>query len=95
MKNSLFFIVLGIVALVSSGCKSEFEKLRATGDSATLQTKAFEYYEKGDYVKSQMLFELIINNLRGKVQAEKVYFYYANTHYYLEKYICEEHGRER
>ena len=87
MKNSLFFIVLGIVALVSSGCKSEFEKLRATGDSATLQTKAFEYYEKGDYVKSQMLFELIINNLRGKVQAEKVYFYYANTHYYLEKYI--------
>ncbi len=88
MKNRLFLIgILVFVIFFGSGCKSEFEKLRATGDSETLHTKAFEYYEKGDYVKAQMLFELIINNLRGKVQAEKVYFYYANTHYYLQKYI--------
>ncbi len=88
MKNRQFlFVLLGFVFFSFYSCKSEFEKLRATADSETLHTKAFEYYEKGDYVKAQMLFELIINNLRGKVQAEKVYFYYANTHYYLEKYI--------
>ena len=88
MKNRIFSIlVLGLVILFGSGCKSEFEKLRATGDAETLRTKAFEYYEKKDYVKAQMLFELIINNLRGKVQAEKVYFYYANTHYFQKKYI--------
>lgn len=88
MKNKLLLIAvlgLGVISLFS--CKSEFEKLRATGDAETLLTNAFEYYEKGDYVKSQMLFELIINNLRGKTQAEKVYFYYANTHYYLKKYL--------
>ncbi len=88
MKNRLFRIaVLGLVFFFFIGCKSEFEKLRATGDAETLHTRAFEYYEKGDYEKAQMLFELIINNLRGKVQAEKVYFYYANTHYYLQKYL--------
>jgi outer membrane protein assembly factor BamD len=88
MKNRLYLIsVLGLILISNIGCKSEFEKLRATGDAETLHTKAFYYYENGDYVKAQMLFELIINNLRGKVQAEKVYFYYANTHYYLQKYI--------
>ncbi len=88
MKNRLFLIViLGLVIFFGSSCKSEFEKLRATGDAQTLHTKAFEYYDKGDYVKAQLLFELIINNLRGKTQAEKVYFYYANTHYHLKKYI--------
>jgi outer membrane protein assembly factor BamD len=88
MKNRLFLIgVLGFVLLFGSSCKSEFEKLRATADAETLHTRAFDYYEKGDYVKAQMLFELIINNLRGKVQAEKVYFYYANSHYYQKKYI--------
>ena len=88
MKNRFLLIgVLGFVMLSLFSCKSDFEKLRATADSETLHTKAFEYYEKGDYVKAQMLFELIINNLRGKVQAEKVYFYYANCHYYQKKYI--------
>ena len=88
MKNRFLLIgILGFVFFSFYSCKSDFEKLRATADAETLHTKAFEYYEKGDYVKAQMLFELIINNLRGKVQAEKVYFYYANTHYYQEKYI--------
>lgn len=88
MKNRLLYIfVLCCVFLFHSSCKSEFEKLRATGDSETLYERAFKYYEEGDYLKAQMLFELIISSLRGKVQAEKVYFYYANTHYHLKKYI--------
>jgi len=88
MKNRFLLIgILSFVFFTFYSCKSDFEKLRATANAETLHTKAFEYYEKGDYVKAQMLFELIINNLRGKVQAEKVYFYYANTHYYQEKFI--------
>ena len=75
-------LLFGLVA-----CKSEFEKVRAGGDPTTIYNKAFEYYEKEDYLKAQTLFELIIGGLRGKVEAEKVYFYYAYTHYYLKKYI--------
>ena len=91
MKNRLFFIGILGFGLFFSSCKSEFEKLRATADADTLHAKAFEYYEKKDYVKAQMLFELIINNLRGKIQAEKVYFYYANCHYFQKKYILSSY----
>ncbi len=88
MKNRfILFSVLVLSILFASSCKSEFEKLRATADPDTLYKSAFEYYEKEEYLKAQTLFELIINNLRGKVEAEKVYFYYANTHYKLRKYI--------
>jgi len=84
-KHTLIFL-LGILFFLSS-CKSEFEKIRTNPDPAFLQEKAFEYYEAGDFQKAQTLFELIINGLRGKVEAEKVYFNYAYSHYYLEKYV--------
>ncbi len=87
MKSRFFlFLLLGSIAVLNS-CKNEFERLRATGDEETLYQKAFEYYEEEEYLKAQTLFELIINNLRGKVEAEKVYFYYAYTHYHLNRFI--------
>ena len=88
MKNRgilLTFLAVGFLFLVS--CKSEFEKIRTTGDVDTIYKKSFEYYESEDYLKAQALFELIINNLRGKVEAEKVYFYYAYTHYHLRRFV--------
>ncbi len=75
----------GLVLFAS--CRSEFEKIRTNTDPEFLYKKAFEYYEKEEYQKAQTLFELIINGLRGKVEAEKVYFYYAYSHYYQKKYI--------
>ena len=79
------FVAVGFLFL--SSCKSDFEKLRATGDVDEIYKKGFEYYEDQEYLKAQNLFELIINNLRGKVEAEKVYFYYAYTHYHLRRYV--------
>lgn len=78
--------LFGLLFLFGS-CRSEFEKIRTNPDPTFLQKKAFEYYDAGDYQKAQTLFELIINGLRGKADAEKVYFAYAYTHYYQEKYI--------
>ena len=88
MKNRwLPFILFAIVLVVLPSCKNEFEKIRASGDQEAIYEKAFEYYEKEDWVKAQSLFELIISTLRGKTQAEKVYFHYAYTHFHLRKYI--------
>ncbi len=87
MKNSLFSIFLVGACLLLGACKSEFERIRASADPDLLYKKAFEYYEKGEYLKAQTLFELVINGLRGKVEAEKVYFQYAYTHYHLSKFI--------
>ena len=88
MKNSLIpSFILGAFLLLTFSCKSEFEKLRASADADLLYKKAFEYYEAEDYAKAQTLFELVINGLRGKTEAEKVYFYYAYTHFHLQKYL--------
>lgn len=86
-KTSIFSILLACGFLFMTSCKSDFEKIRATGDVDQIYKKAFEYYEEEEYSKAQSLFELIINNLRGKVEAEKVYFYYSYTHYHLRRYI--------
>ncbi len=86
-KNLIFSLFIGIGVLMMSSCKTEFERIRATGDFDTRYKKAFEYYEGEEYLKAQTLFELIISELRGKVEAEKVYFYYAYTHYHLGQYI--------
>lgn len=87
MKSKLLSYLIFGSLLMTMACKSEFEKLRATGDPETLYEKAFEFYEAEDYLKSQTLFELVISNLRGKVEAEKVYYYYAYTHYKLNKFV--------
>ncbi len=89
MKSRIFQTLFGALLLIalSTSCKSEFEKIRASGDVQLLYEKAISFYEDGQYQKAQTLFELIINNLRGKVEAEKIYFYYAYTHYHLQKYV--------
>ena len=86
IKRTIFSVILGSIILLSA-CKSNFEKVRTNPDPDFLIQKAFEYYEAGEYNKAQTLFELVINGLRGKTEAEKVYFSYAYTHFYQEKYI--------
>lgn len=86
IKRYIFSILLGAIVLFSA-CKSEFEKIRTNPDPEFLYKKAAEYYEQEEYNKAQTLFELIINGLRGKAEAEKVYFQYAYTHFHQEKYV--------
>jgi len=83
----IFIIFIGFIGLLFTSCKSDFEKIRTSGDVDTIYKKAFEFYEQEEYQKAQSLFELVINNLRGKVEAEKVYYYYAYTHYKLRRYV--------
>ena len=80
--SAFFTLLIGIF-----GCKSAFETIRSSGDTALIQKKAFEYFEKEDYLKAQMLFELILNSVKGKTDSEKIYFYYAQTHFHLNNYI--------
>lgn len=70
-----------------AGCKSEFEKVRISGNTDMIYKKAFEYFEEGDYLKSQALLELLIPAYRGKKELEQIYFTYAYTYYHDKKYL--------
>ncbi len=79
-------LVFGLILLTTS-CKSSYEKLRTSGDADLLLKTAFDYYEKEQYARAQTLFELVLTNIRGKTEAEKANFQYAYTHYYLKQYV--------
>ena len=86
MKKTLILAFVGM-SLLMSACKSEFEKIRSSGDVDRIYTKSMEYYEQEEYQKAQSLFELIISSYRGKKEAEQIYFKYAYTYYHLEQFI--------
>lgn len=85
MKIRLLLIAL--VGLSVLSCRSEFEKVRLSGDVDRIYKKAIDYYGEEEYQKAQTLFELIISSYRGRKEAEDIYFKYAYTYYHLERYI--------
>ena len=86
-KRCFFLLIIAVLGLSSTGCKSEFEKIRASGDTDLIYKKAFELYDQEEYLRSQTLFELIIPAYRGRPELEKVYFTYAYTYYKMHKFI--------
>ncbi|RMF01261.1 MAG: outer membrane protein assembly factor BamD [Bacteroidetes bacterium] len=88
MRNSLFFSLVVLLALCfSTGCKSEFERIRTSGDPAVMLEKANAYFDQGEYLKAQTLYELIISTYRGRPEAEFIAFNYAYSYFHLEQYI--------
>lgn len=88
MKNRLSISFLFLSLLFGfTACKSEFEKIRASGDTDLISKKAFEYYKNEDYQRAQALFELVIPAYRGRPELEDIYYDYAYTYYNLRRYI--------
>ncbi|MCB0705370.1 MAG: outer membrane protein assembly factor BamD [Saprospiraceae bacterium] len=89
MKCRVFnnWLIIGLLLVGGSSCKSEFERIRSSGDPDVIYQEALKYYEEGDYLKSQTLLELVIPAFRGRPELEEVYFKYANTYYEQEKFI--------
>ncbi|MFM9949156.1 MAG: outer membrane protein assembly factor BamD, partial [Saprospiraceae bacterium] len=83
--RQLIWSLLAITLLAS--CKSEFERVRASGDPNLLYTKAFEYYDNEEYLKAQALLELVMPSYRGKKEAEDIFMRYALTYYHTGQYI--------
>ena len=88
MKKFPLFIL--IILLISS-CKTDYEKVRTSNDPEMMYKAANQYYEDGNYLNAQTLYELAIPYYRGKEEAEDLYYKFANTHYQLGEYILSSH----
>ena len=86
MKKTFGWLLFTGMLLLFSSCKSEFERVRVSGDPELILNKAFAYYEKEEYQKAQTLFDLVLNTIKATDKAEKAYYYYAYTYYYLKQY---------
>lgn len=83
---SLFALTL-VIAL---SC-SQYEKALKSEDVNFKFSKAFYFYNKGDYVRASSLFEQLAPLTRGTRKADSVYFYQAMVNYKLNDYILAGH----
>ncbi|WP_316800288.1 outer membrane protein assembly factor BamD [Pedobacter frigidisoli] len=85
-KVKHLIILVFIAALGIAGCKSRFEKLRASNDVAKKYQEALRLYNKRDYSKALVLFEDLSQKYRGRAEAEDLNYYYSYTLYRLSDY---------
>jgi outer membrane protein assembly factor BamD len=85
-KLKISISVLLIILIAFTGCKSKYEKLRASNDTAKKYREAVRLYEKKDYSKALGLFDDLVTKYRGTAEAEDLSYYFAYTHYKLRDY---------
>lgn len=80
-----------LLLLLNSSCKTKFEKIRISNDPERVLREAHAYFDAEDFYKAQTLYELAIPAFRGKLEAEKIFFNYAYTHYNTKQYMLSSH----
>lgn len=89
----IFISGLMVLALtVATGCKSKFEKLRASNDIAKKYQEGVKLYEKKNYSKALILFDDLVQRYRGRAEAEDLYYYFAYTNYKLRDYTTARYN---
>ncbi|WP_256007520.1 outer membrane protein assembly factor BamD [Pedobacter deserti] len=82
----LFILIFTTLAITLAGCKSQFEKIRASNDVGKKYQEALRLYKKKSYSKALILFEDLSQKYRGRTEAEELNYYYALTLYNLKDY---------
>src|ERR1700710_2443968 len=78
--------ILLVLTIVFAGCKSSYEKLRASNDLNKKYQAGKKYYYKKDYTRALELFDDLIQKYRGLGEAEELNYLYAYTNYKLKDY---------
>lgn len=86
-----FYIVL--VALIFSSC-SEYQKALKSEDIKEKYDVAEKLYEKEKYLKALRLFDQLAPAMRGKPQAEKLFYMYATSYYKSKQYFSASYQFE-
>jgi outer membrane protein assembly factor BamD len=92
-KNKrLLAVSLSLLLSVSIiSCKSKFEKLRLSNDTAKKYQEALKLYNDKSYSKALILFDDLIQKYRGRPEAEDLSYYYAYTNYKLKDYTTSRY----
>ncbi len=78
------FYVLGVIITLAS-C-SDYQKLLNSDDTSEKYKQAEVYYSNGEYRKANRLFEQIVPKYRGKPQAQRIIFFFADSYFQTKSY---------
>lgn len=76
----------GLVLLAMLASCSQYQKALKSEDAGVKFAAATAQYDKGKYTKAIRLFEQIAPAYRGKPQAEKMFYLFAQSYYKTEQY---------
>ena len=79
-------VFLLLLALGLGSCTG-YQKLLKSTNVNEKYAAAVKYYDKGDYFRAGTLLEELIPLLKGRPEAEKAQFYFANTNYFQRNYV--------
>lgn len=91
MKQVLYIFILAII-LVSC---SDFQKTFKSEDTAAKFKMGQELYEAGKYSKAKRLFDQILQQYRGKPQAQKLTFMHAMCSYNMKDYYIASYHLDK
>ena len=82
---------------ISTGCNS-YQKILNNPDITAKYKAAEAYYSSGEYRRANRLFEQLLPSYRGKPQAQRIQFFFANSYleikdYYLAAYQFESFAK--
>ena len=83
-SQNIFFIISFSLLIISC---NDFQKLLNSDDLSSKYRGAESYYNEGDYNRANRLLEQIIPSYRGKPQAERVLFFFANSYFRTKRYF--------
>ena len=83
-KNKL--LLLGFFLITLSSC-NEFQRVLKNEDIKVKYDMAEKYYENPEFRRASRLFEQILPKYRGKPQAERITFFYANSLLNMKNYM--------
>ena len=94
MNSNMLKIFLYILSgsLVCS-C-SDYQKLLNSEDTSVKYKEAEVYYKNGEYRRANRLFEQIIPKYRGKPQAQRIIFFFADSYFQMESYYLAAYQYE-
>ena len=85
MKFKKISFLVSCVLLVSVSC-SDYQKLLNSDDTSEKYKQAEVFYNNGEYRKANRLFEQIVPKYRGKPQAQRIIFFFADSYFQTKSY---------
>tara|TARA_B100000767_G_scaffold264679_1_gene279835 strand:- start:4619 stop:5443 length:825 start_codon:yes stop_codon:yes gene_type:complete len=81
IKSVIFFTLIYLLA----SC-SDYQKILNNSDISLKYKAAEDYYNLGDYRKANRIFEQILPSYRGKPQAQRIIYFFANSYFQIKDY---------
>jgi outer membrane protein assembly factor BamD len=89
--NRIYIAIIVLCSVFIALSCSQYEKVLKSEDINFKSSKAFYYYENGDFLKAGTLFDQLAPLTQGTRKADSIFFYQAMTQYKLNDFIIAGH----